>query len=253
MTALRQLIMTETKLFLRDPIAVAYGLLFPTVLLLGLGSIPILRHPSPEFAGVRFVDHWAPSALVIGMIAIGVQHVPIVVATYRERGILRRLGTTPVHPSMLLVTQLIVAFVFVVLSAVILIVAAWLVLDVSLPQQPVTFMLAFVLGFAALVGVAMVSAATTPTAQSANGISMVLFLVTMFFGGVFLPRFMLPDIVMTIGDFVPPGVQNLLASWDPAAAAHTVELGWPMWAQLTVMAAIALVASAVAAKLFRWD
>ncbi|OKL52546.1 hypothetical protein BSZ39_12520 [Bowdeniella nasicola] len=168
MTALRQLITTETKLFLRDPIAGAYELLFPTVLLLGLGSIPILRQPSPNFAGVRFVDHWAPSALVIGMIAIGVQHVPIVVATYRERGILRRLGTTPVHPSMLLVAQLIVAFVFVVLSAVILIVAAWLVLDVSLPQQPVTFMLAFVLGFAALVGVAMVSVAITPTAQSAN-------------------------------------------------------------------------------------
>ena len=36
---------------------------------------------------------------------IAVQHVPTVIATYRERGILRRLSTTPVHPRNVLIAQ----------------------------------------------------------------------------------------------------------------------------------------------------
>ena len=40
-----------------------------------------------------------------------------------------------------------------------------------------------------------------------------MFFVVMFLGGVYLPRVYLPDILIRIGDFTPPGVQGLQDAW----------------------------------------
>ena len=61
----------------------------------------------------------------------------------------------------------------------------------------------------------------------------------MFLGGVYLPRQMLPEFLIRIGDYTPPGVQALLDAWQGTS---------PQLAQLAVMALITVVAGAVAAQ-----
>lgn len=73
---------------------------------------------------------------------------------------------------------------------------------------------------------------------------MPLFLLTMFLGGVYLPRFLLPDFLVRVGDYTPPGVQALLDAWTGTA---------PQPLHLVTMAVVALVAGTVAARLFRWE
>jgi ABC-2 type transport system permease protein len=246
------MIKVETKLFLRDRATVAFGVLFPTVLLLGLSAIPDLRTPSAEFSGLRPIDVWAPTALVFGIVMIAVQHIPTVIVTYRERGILRRLSTTPVHPRNVLVAQMIVAFASVLVSAALMILVAWAVLDIAPPEQPLKFAVAFVIGYAAVLGISMISAAVVRTSGAATSIGTLLFVVLMFFGGAFLPRAIMPDVLQTIGDFVPPGLQAFISSWSPEAGEVTAA-GMSFVTQIAVMAGIAVITSAVAAKLFRWE
>jgi ABC-2 type transport system permease protein len=155
----------EGKLFLREPLSVGFGVLFPSAILLALGAVPALREPSAEFDGARFVEFWAPTALVIGLAILGVQHLPGVVATYRENGILRRLSTTPVHPAQLLVAQLVIVLAAAVAGAVLLLLAAWLLLGVPLPDQPLAFMAAFLVGFGAVLALGLLVAAVAPNAR----------------------------------------------------------------------------------------
>lgn len=257
MSALYKLTVAEARLFLREPMAVAFGVLFPTVLLLGLGAIPALREPSEEFDGARFVEFWAPTSLVLGLGIVGLQHIPVVVATYRERGILRRMSTTPVHPGKVLAAQLIVALAAAVTAAAVLIVSARLVLDVPLPRHPVGFAVAFLLGFAAVLAIGMMIAAVAPTSRVATGLATLAYMVAMFAGGVFVPRFLMPDFLVRMGDYTPPGVQALLDGWsgDPAVAdaVGAAAAGPPRPLQLGIMALIAVVAGGAAAKLFRWQ
>lgn len=249
-----KMVTVEAKLFLRDSATVLFGVLFPAVLLLGLGAVPALREPTPETGGLRAIDVWAPTALVFGMVMIAVQHVPAVVATYRERGILRRLSTTPAHPRSVLLAQMVVASASVVVSATLLVLVAWAVLDVAPPARPLEFAVAFVVGYAALLGIGMVSAAVVRTSSAANQVGTVLFVALMFFGGAFLPRVLMPDVLRVVGELVPPGLQALTAAWSPEAAEVTATAGGqPFWLQIAIMAAIAVIASAVAAKLFRWE
>lgn len=254
MRALMKMVKVETKLFLRDSATVLFGVLFPSALLLGLGAVPALRESSPETGGLRSIDVWAPTALVFGMVMIAVQHVPAVIATYRERGILRRLSATPVHPRSVLLAQMIVAFASVVVSATLMIFLAWAVLDIAPPERPLEFAVAFVVGYAALLGLGLISAAVVRTSGAANQVGTLLFVALMFFGGAFLPRVLMPEVLREVGNLIPPGLQALTAAWSAEAGEITAAAGGqPFWPQIAIMAGIAVIASAIAAKLFRWE
>jgi ABC-2 type transport system permease protein len=257
MSTLWKTTIVEAKLFLREPMSVGFGVLFPTAIVLLLGAIPALREPSEEYDGARFVEFWAPTGLVIGLAILGLQHIPGVVATYRQNGILRRLSTTPVHPAQLLVAQLAIALAAAAAAAVLLILAVWLVLDVPLPDQPLAFVAAFLVGFGALLALGMLIAAVAPNVRVANGLAIVVFMLVMFAGGVYLPRFLMPEFLIRLGDYTPPGVQALLETWSgDAAVTATVGAGAagpPLALQLGIMALVAVVAGGAAAKLFRWE
>ncbi len=167
---------------------------------------------------------------------------------------LRRLSTTPANPRTVLLAQMIVAFASVVVSAALMIFLAWVVLDIAPPERPLEFVVALVAGYAALLGLGMVSAAVVRTSSAANQIGTLLFVALMFFGGAFLPRVLMPDVLREIGEFIPPGLQALTAAWSAEAGDITATTtGQPFWLQIATMAGITVIASSVAAKLFRWE
>ncbi|KAA2254511.1 ABC transporter permease [Solihabitans fulvus] len=234
----------EFKLALREIGTSFVAVLFPTVLLLALGAVPALRHHDAVFGGQRFIDVFCPSLVVITLSFLGLNTLPQRLGGYREKGVLRRLSTTPVHPAALLGAQLLINVVLASAAVVLLMVTGRIVFDVRLPDNLFAFGAAFLLGMAALFSLGLIGVAIAPTAKAATGILMPVFLLTMFFGGVYLPRYMLPNFLARIGDFMPPGVQALQDAWTG---------GSPQPLHLLVMAAIALVTGLGAAKLFRWE
>lgn len=239
-----KIVTTEWKLFLRDPSMVVFAVLFPTILLLVLGAIPALRTPDPNFGDQRFVDAYMSSLVVVTLAFLGLNKLPTTVATYREKGVLRRFSTTPVHPARLLVAQVVVNVIAGAISIALLMAAARLVFDIDLPHHPLGFLLTFLLGMLSLSAIGLLVAAWAPTARSAGGWATVVFMLVMFFGGVYLPRFLLPDFLNVIGDYLPPGVGALQDSWLG---------GSPDPVHLGVLALVTVVAGTVAAKSFRWE
>ncbi|MFI7021369.1 ABC transporter permease [Micromonospora sp. NPDC049900] len=244
MHAFGQILKTETKLYLRDLPTLLLTILLPTGILLVLGLVPSFRVPDPNFGGRSFLTYFTPSLLVASVAMVGVNVLPSVLATYRERGILRRLATTPASPAALLVAQLVLALAGILTSAVLLALVARFAFGSPLPQRPWGFAAALVLGTAALLALGLVIAAVAGSGRSAQAMSVPLFMVVMFFGGVYLPRFLLPDVLADLGAYLPPGVQALLDAWTGTA---------PDPLHLGIMAAIALTAGTVAARLFRWQ
>jgi ABC-2 type transport system permease protein len=241
---LRALARAETRLFLRDPVTVLIAVVLPTVVLAGLGAVPALREPSEMFGGFRFTDYFAPSLLAINIAVLGLQNLPTGLVAYREKGILRRLSASPMNPAAMLVVQLLINVVTAAVGTVLMVAVAVFVLDVPAPRHPVGFVLTFLLGTSAVFALGLMIAAVAPRARLAAGIGTVAFMLTQFFSGVYLPKFLLPDVVVRIGEFVPPATGAFQAAW----------LGdGPALSQLVVMAVIAVTATAVAARFFRWE
>jgi len=234
----------EIKQFLRDPLNSMTAVLLPTALLIVFGNISGMTRPQDRWGGIPFIEYFAPSMVVITAAVLGLQSMPTHVATYREKGVLKRLSTTPVSPIMLIGAQLLTQLAAAVTALVLLLVVGTTAFGIPMPAHPVEFILTFLLGLSALFTLGLLLAAVVSNGRAAISVGFVLFLPTLFFGGVYAPRAFLPDIVTEFGGYFPPSVQALQDSWtgDGANPWH-----------LMAMAAIVLVVGPITAKIFRWD
>lgn len=92
---LAKLTWTEIKLGLREPTVAVFALAFPLILLyLLLNSFGTL--PDPDFGGVSPADFYVPAYAIGSIAATGLIAVPVHLAAYRERGVLRRLRASGV-------------------------------------------------------------------------------------------------------------------------------------------------------------
>jgi ABC-2 type transport system permease protein len=171
---------------------------------------------------------------------------PTYLANHRERRVLRRLATTPVGPSRLLLAEMAMSLGLAALVVALVLGIGAAVFGTDLPRNPLGFLAAFLLATVSLFAIGLVVAARAPSERFATGIGLILFYPMNFFAGLWLPRDTMPEALRRIGDFTPlgAGVQSLQ---DSLAGA------WPRPLDLAVMAVIALVAGLAAARWFRWE
>ncbi|OLF06751.1 ABC transporter [Actinophytocola xinjiangensis] len=234
----------EVKQFLREPINTGVAVGLPTALLIIFGNIDGMNVPDPLWGGLRFIDYFTPSMVVIIVAVLALQSMPSYIANYREKGVLKRLSTTPVSPAMLITAQLLTQLAAAVSALVLLMLVGTLFIGVPLPAHPLDFILSFLLGLSALMTLGLLLAAVVPNGRSATAASFVIFIPTLFFAGVYAPRAFLPDFVVTFGGYFPPSVQALQDSWTGDGANP--------WHLLT-MAAIVVIFGPITAKIFRWE
>jgi ABC-2 type transport system permease protein len=244
MKELRALIGAEARLLFRDPITWLAAIVLPSVILLIFGAIFAPHRPDPNLGGQRFIDLFTPSLLVITLGTLGIQTLPIRLATYREKGVLRRFSTTPAHPSRLLIAQLTIYLVTSVVAAVVLVITGRLAFEVPIPRNPLGFIVAFTVGMSMLLAIGLLVAAVAPTNRAATAIAIPMFFMVMLLGGVYLPRFLLPEVLQQIGEYAPPGVQGLTEAWLGAA---------PQMAPLLAMGIGTVIIGFLAVRLFRWE
>jgi ABC-2 type transport system permease protein len=244
MRGLTRILTVEAKLVFRDPITWIVVLVLPTAILLILGAVFAPHRPDPLLDGQRFIDLFVPSLLVISLATLGLQTLPIRLATYREKGVLRRLSTTPVHPARLLLVQLVMYIVLALVSLGALVVAGHLAFAIPLPREPLWYVAAFLLGMSSLFALGLLVAAVAPNARTATALGLPMFFLAMFLGGVYLPKWFLPDLLEDIGAFIPPGVEGLQYAWLGEV---------PDLLPLVVLTAITVVAGIAAVRLFRWE
>jgi ABC-2 type transport system permease protein len=244
--ALRRLTITEAKLVIRERSSIIWGFGFPLLLLIIFGNIPSFRKPDKDLGGLTLLDAYVPILIAMVIALLSVSAMPAFLTGYRERGVLRRMATTPVGPSRVLAAQLIVNLVQAVGTLILILGVAWLAFGVALPRQPAGFAIAAIFSLAAVLTLGLLVAAVAPTGRSANAIGTLLFFPMMFFAGLWLPRAAMPPVLRHISDFTPLGAA-VQALQDSSRGA------WPHPLHLAVLACYALVFGVAAARLFRWE
>jgi ABC-2 type transport system permease protein len=245
-SALLKLSLTELKLLSRERVRMALPIAIPLVLLIILGSIHSFRQPVARYGGASFIDIYTTTLVVMGLALLALTNMPMMLADYRERGVLRRLQTTPIGPIRVLAAQLVADLTVAVAMVVLLLAVARIGFAVPLPRQPGAFVLTALLAAAALLAAGLLVAAIAPTGRVARGIGALLFYPMMFFAGLWLPIPTMPATLQHISHVTPLGAAV------PALAAATAG-SWPTALQLLTLAAWAVALGLAAASFFRWE
>jgi ABC-2 type transport system permease protein len=240
-----ELARVEALLFGRSAGSVVWTALIPLAAVIVLGAIPGTRHPSASFGGRSPLEIWLPVLMMYEFLITAANLLPAVLAGYRERGILRRLSTTPVPPSRLLGAQaLIYLALALVLDVAMLVIAV--VAGTPMPGQFAGFVLTLLLVAAATLGIGLLLAALAPGEKAANALSLVVFFPMLFFAGMWVPRSKMPDALRIVSDCTPLGA-------GARAVQDTLDGNWPAVTALLVLVAYAAACGTVAARRFRWQ
>jgi ABC-2 type transport system permease protein len=247
MLGFRKLTLVQAKLYLREPMAAFFTLLFGPALLLLLGFI-FTNVPDPTLGGQGYLDMAVPAymAMVIGI--VGLTAVPISAATRRETGVLRRFSATPLRPLTYFLTDVLVPFAMTLLGILLLVLVGMVVFGVRFEGNLFSLFAGIVLGACAFFSMGYALVGLISSARAVTLIGNVILYPLMIFSGAMVPLEIMPDMVRTISRFLP--------------LTHLVALLRGLWlgqawgdllTEVAVLVGVGMVCTLIIARTFRWE
>jgi ABC-2 type transport system permease protein len=239
------LLKVQAKLAVREPIGLFGGLALPAVLLAVFGFIGQANPGDVGSTGLSIIQVWTPTIMVLSFIFIAVS-LPNTLVRDREIGWLRRISTTPLHPSRLLAAQLTIDLILAAAAVLILILESALVFGASLHVQILPFAVSLLLSIIELFAFGLMLVALMPTQTVASAVGGVFTFGLMFLSGLWVNPAQIGDPLRTIMYYSPSGaaVKAVLDS------AFNGSLSCPA---LLTMAVYTLIFGFVAIRYFRWE
>jgi ABC-2 type transport system permease protein len=244
--AFGQIVLNETRLTWRRPVALVAGIGIPVLLLVIFGELPSFHQATAELGGFTAFDLYVPVLVVFSLAMLALLGLPMPIASYRELGVLRRLSTTPVPPSWLLAAQAAVQLGMALAGLAVILITSVTAFGAPAPKSPAGLGLSLAVSIAGLFPIGLAITAVARTANAASMIGRLAFFPLMFFAGLWLPRALMPNLLADISNFTPLGAAV-------QAIQDSILQGFPPAAPLLVLAGYALVFSFLAGRFFRWE
>lgn len=204
MRAFLKLTWVELKLFMREPFAVIFTFAFPLIVL-----VVLINSFQPEEGGFGGFGEADPSdyylASYVGVViaAVGFIALPVHIATYRERGILRRFRASSLAAWTIVGAQAVVGLLMAIASSVALILFGWIVYDAELPDSPGLTVIGFLVGTVTFLALGVVLGLVTRNARAAQAVGMMLFFPMFLMSGAGPPRDIMSGGMRKVSDVLP--------------------------------------------------
>ncbi|MGN0169521.1 MAG: ABC transporter permease [Lachnospiraceae bacterium] len=237
----------ELKLNIRNMNMVIFAVILPLVVLVILGFLCGTK-PAADGVSYTFLEQSIGALCAISMCAGGLMGLPLVVAEYRERKILKRFQVTPVSPVKLLIVEFTIYVVYCIVSLLTLLSAAVSIWHVRTSGFMLAFFGSWILAMLSTLSIGMMVGSIAKNAKSASIIACILYFPMLLFSGATLPFEIMPTAIQKIVSIFPmtQGIQLM----------KTTFLGLPMenmWLSVVVMLAVTIFCIGMAVVFFRWE
>lgn len=234
----------ELRLLMRQRETIFFGLILPLMFLFFVG----VAFRSGVYRGYTSADQLLPPYLVMAVMSIAIVNMGISFAGQRATGALKRLGGTPLPRATLLAAKVFSSAVFIAAACALLLVLAIAAYGARLHGNPLSAIVALVVGIAAFsaIGIAL---GGTIQADGAAAFTNAIYLPLLFLGGCFIPVDSMPTVLRDLALFFPSAhlvhaLQTILVDGHAFSAT-----GW----DLPIVAGWGLAAVALSTRYLRWE
>ena len=213
-------------------------------------SSPLLgmEQHSTQTHQLRYIDYLVPGILGMSLMFTGVYGaLPII--QQRQAHIIKRLGSTPLRRSTLVLGDLTFRMILVLLTAALIVLVGQLAFNVQMVGNWFSFCGIVILGALVFTSLGYLMAALVKTEEAAVPIINVVTMPMMFLSGTFFQ-------VTSMPSFIQPVIKILPLTYLSDALRQIMVEGTPLHSMTTdiaVMAGWAVVCLGITIRFFRWD
>ncbi|OYD06786.1 ABC transporter permease [Paludifilum halophilum] len=196
-----------------------------------------------------YIDFLVPGILSLMIMTNNLNAVAATIASWRERGILRRMQGTPLSSSTFIAGQITARVMLNGLQALAVLLVAYFVYDVHVYGSWWLLLFFILLGTLTFMSMGFIIASLAKTPESAAPIAGLISFPMIFVGGIFFPVRDLPGLLQPLVKAIPIGYLTDSLRGVMNEGASLVQL----WVPASVLGAWLIVSFTVAAWTFRWD
>ena len=235
----------EQKLALRSGDMLLFGLAMPVGIMV---LITMIAGNKMAGDGYTYLESSFASLIAVGICAAAFMGIPLTIADYRDKKILKHFFTTPCSPVWILGSDVLCGAVTAVLSAVFVSLISVVFLGYEMRGNIWAFMGAWILTLASMFSIGLFMASMCRTIKSVNMVTSLVYFPMLFLSGATIPYELFPTGLQKVADILPltQGIKLM----------KIVSMGQEMdsvWKIVVLLVGITLVCSVVSVKTFRWE
>ena len=211
-------------------------------------SILTIEQLTLQSTSISAVTYLVPSILAMALMQLGVfAAIPLV--QQREKGILKRIGATPLARWKLVGSNVLLRLMIAVLDAVLIVGIGIVMFNVKITGNPIEAMGIVLLGSAAFLSIGFMLASFLKTEEQATGVVQIVQMPMMFLSGIFFSFDFLPGFLQTIARLLPltylgDALRQVMVNGTQVA---------PLGLDVAILAGWLVVCLTIAGRMFRWE
>lgn len=198
---------------------------------------------------LKYIDFLVPGIVAMMIMSNNLNGVAGQIASWRERGILRRMQSTTLNAPTFIAAQITARLLLNGLQAVIVLLVGNLVFGTQVNGSWLLLLFFVILGTLAFMSIGFIIAGVAKNPESAGPIAGFISFPLLFLGGVFFPINNMPA-------FLQPIVKALPISHLTTALRQVMNVGagWAeLWNQAALLGGWMVVAFIIASRTFKWE
>ena len=184
----------------------------------------------------------------VGICAAAFMGIPLTIAEYRDKKILKHFFTTPCSPMWILGSDILCAGVTALLSAVSVALVSVVFLGYEMRGNALAFMGSWLLTLVSMFSIGLLMASLCRTVKAVNAVTTLVYFPMLFLSGATIPYELFPSGLQKAANVLPltQGIK-LMKAVSMGAEPESV------WKIIVLLVGIAVICTVASVKAFRWE
>ena len=211
-------------------------------------SILTIEQLTLQSTSISAVTYLVPSILAMALMQLGVfAAIPLV--QQREKGILKRIGATPLARWKLVGSNVLLRLMIAIVDAILIIGIGIVMFNVKITGNPLEAVGIVLLGSSAFLAIGFMLASFLKTEEQATGVVQIVQMPMMFLSGIFFSFDFLPGFLQTVARLLPltylgDALRQVMVNGTQVA---------PLGLDVVILAGWLVVCLGISARMFRWE
>lgn len=197
-----KLLKIEGRLGLRCPDSIFFGVCMPVGIIALIG---IISYGKPAFNGAKYtmLQSSFGALITVGICATAFMGIPLTIADYRDKKILKHFFVTPVSPAVILLIQGVINAILAIVSAMLVFLTVKLFFGYKMKGFVPGFILSFILVMVSMYSIGMLMASLCKNIKIANVVCSIVYFPMLFLSGATIPYEIFPKPLQLVSNVLP--------------------------------------------------